>query len=141
LLKYLEPAVFLFRTAAAVAIVLTVGLGAGFCAETDSVRANTAWKGEIRQGARAFPATIQILARNGNRIRGEIDFVCGSNRCELTFQGDVVDATTVVWITGKKAGPVTVPGLYFGKVDGKRLSGTWQVPTAGQYDHFSVQLQ
>ena len=67
-------------------------------------------------------------------------FKFGGELCQLTFQGNVVDGRTVVWITDKKAGNVTFPGLYIGKVEGKTISGTWQVPSANQYDRFSVKL-
>jgi hypothetical protein len=87
-----------------------------------------------------FPTTIYILYRNGNRIKGEIDFNIPSGLGKLTFQGNVIDNNMVVWITDKKEGNVTYPGFYFGKISGNQITGTWQVPSASQYDRFSVTL-
>ena len=44
----------------------------------------------------------------------------------------------IAWITDKKKGPVTYPGLYVGRIDGDRIAGTWQVPSARQHDEFSL---
>ena len=125
------------------AALLVAGISgntAGADDEKDALQANTVWKGEIRQGGDTFPATIQITERNKDRIRGEIHFKTDSGLNKLTFQGNVIDGGTVAWITDKKEGNVTHPGLYTGKVKGKTLSGNWQVPSAGQYDTFSVKL-
>ena len=107
----------------------------------DPVQAKTVWKGEIRQDDEVFPATVYINERDKERIQGEVHFESrGGELCKLTFRGNVVDRQTVVWITDKKEGNVTFPGLYIGKVEGKTISGTWQVPSAEQYDRFSVKL-
>jgi len=31
---------------------------------------------------------------------------------------------------------ISYPGLYLGKLTGRELTGTWQVPSANQYDRF-----
>ena len=108
--------------------------------EKDPLAANTVWKGEIRQGTEVFPTTIYIKERDKDRIRGEIHFKTDRGVNKLTFQGNVVEGRTVAWITDKKEGTVTFPGLYIGTLKGKSLSGVWQVPSAGQYDTFSVKL-
>jgi hypothetical protein len=108
--------------------------------EKDPLRADTVWKGEIRQGTETFPTTIFIQQRDKDRIRGEIHFKTESGLNKLTFQGNVVEGRTVAWITDKKEGNVTYPGLYTGTIKGKTLSGNWQVPSAGQYDTFAVKL-
>jgi hypothetical protein len=105
-----------------------------------SVQAKTVWKGEIRQDGEVFPATVYINDRDKGRIKGEVHFESNGELHKLTFQGNVVDRQTVVWITDKKEGNVTSPGLYIGKVEGKTISGVWQVPSANQYDRFSVKL-
>jgi hypothetical protein len=129
----------LLMMAAVVAVLLTqYRVWAGD--EKDVVQPNTLWKGEILQDGQVFPATISINARDNDRIKGEVHFKFGGELCQLTFQGNVVGGRTVVWITDKKEGNVTFPGLYIGKVEGKTISGTWQVPGANQYDRFSVKL-
>jgi hypothetical protein len=107
---------------------------------SDLIQSRTIWKGKIQQGAEIFPATIFIQARNGDRLKGEIHFGAMSNPNKLTFQGNVIDSKTVVWITDKKEGNVTFPGLYIGKINGSSIKGVWQVPSANQYDLFSVKL-
>jgi hypothetical protein len=109
--------------------------------EKDPVQPKTVWKGEIRQEGEDFPATIYINGRDNERIKGEVHFQdWHGDECKLTFHGNVVDRQTVVWITDKKEGNGTFPGLYIGKVKGDTISGTWQVPSAKQYDRFSVKL-
>jgi hypothetical protein len=104
------------------------------------LQANTVWKGEIRQRTKVFPTTIYINERNNEHIRGEIHFKTERGLYKLTFQGNVVEGRTVAWITDKKEGLVTFPGLYIGTIKGKSIAGVWQVPSAGQYDTFSVKL-
>jgi len=106
----------------------------------DFLQVNTVWSGEIRQGTAAFPAAIYIKGRDKDRIRGEIHFQVGSVLNKLTFQGNIIDGRTVAWITDKKEGAVTYPGLYIGTLKNKSLSGIWQVPSANQYDIFTVKL-
>ena len=108
--------------------------------DKDPVQPKSVWKGEIRQEGQVFPAAIFINERDEDRIKGEVNFKFNGELCKLTFQGNVVDGHTVVWITDKKEGNVTFPGLYIGKIEGRTLSGTWQVPGAKQYDRFSVKL-
>jgi hypothetical protein len=108
--------------------------------EQKSIQQGSRWVGQIFQGNQSFPTTIYISDRNGNRMKGEIDFNTPSGRSKLTFQGNIIDNNMVVWITDKKEGNVTYPGLYFGKISGNKITGTWQVPSAGQYDRFSVML-
>lgn len=43
-------------------------------------------------------------------------------------------------MTDKVSGDVTYPGLYDGAVGGNALAGTWEVPSAGQFDTFFVRL-
>jgi len=119
---------------------LVVGIAAHAGDEKDVLKARTVWKGEIRQGSGAFPATMYIHERDGDRIRGEIHFTSRDELCKLTFQGNVIEGGKVAWITDKKEGSVTFPGLYVGTIKGTTLSGVWQVPSAGQYDTFSVKL-
>lgn len=135
------------RVTAACVLVLLAGVGIvalarpeARAAEKGPVQPKTVWKGEIRQDGAVFPATVYINERDQERITGEVHFTAGGELCKLTLQGNVVDEKTVVWITDKKEGNVTSPGLYIGKVDGKTISGTWQVPSANQYDRFSVKL-
>jgi hypothetical protein len=106
----------------------------------DALKAKTVWKGEIRQGSEVFPATIYVNERDKDRIRGEVHFTSRGELNTLTFQGNVIEGGKVAWITDKKEGNVTFPGLYIGTIKGKTLSGVWQVPSAGQYDTFSVKL-
>ena len=106
----------------------------------DPLRQGSRWKGEILQGNQTFPTTIYISNRSGERIKGEIDFTTSSGLSKLTFQGNIIDRNTVAWITDKKEGNVTYPGLYVGKISGNQISGIWQVPSAGQYDRFTVTL-
>jgi hypothetical protein len=106
----------------------------------DLIQANTVWRGQIDYGAEIFPTTIFIQQRNRDRVSGEIHFSRGQHLGKLTFQGNIVDKNTIVWITHKKAGNVTFPGLYIGKITGNKISGSWQVPSANQYDRFSVVL-
>jgi len=108
--------------------------------DKDPVQPKTVWKGEIRQDNEVFPTTIYFNSRVKDRIKGEVHFKRDGDLQKLTFEGNVVDGRTVVWITDKKEGDVTFPGLYIGKVKGKTISGTWQVPSAKQYDRFAVKL-
>lgn len=62
----------------------------------------------------------------------------------LSFQGGeriVAGERIVVWITDRQSGNVTFPGLYIGQVNGDTLSGTWEVPSVGQFDTFEVVRQ
>jgi hypothetical protein len=103
---------------------------------------NTSWKGEIQihQGGVVLPTTISFEERDGDRIKGEIRWTSLGKSSALSFQGNIVDGSRVVWITDKKEGDVTYPGLYIGKIEGDSISGTWQVPSAGQYGRFQVKL-
>jgi hypothetical protein len=126
---------------AAVCLTGAVGGVARGADEKDPLRADTVWKGEIHQGTEVLTTTIYIKERDKDRIRGEIHFKSPrGNLAKLTFQGNVVDGRTVAWITDKKEGNVTYPGLYIGTIKEKTLSGVWQVPSDGQYDTFSVEL-
>jgi hypothetical protein len=107
---------------------------------SDLIQPNTVWKGQIEHGAEIFPTAIFIQQRNRDRVTGEIHFGWGQRLNKLTFQGNIVDGNIIVWITNKKEGNVTFPGLYIGKINGNRISGSWQVPSANQYDRFSVVL-
>jgi hypothetical protein len=126
--------------AAALGAVLLTQYGAWAGDNKDPVQPRTVWKGEIRQDTEVFPTTIYINSRDRDRITGEVHFEVGGALNKLTFEGNVVDRRTVVWITDKQEGNVTYPGLYIGKVEGKTISGTWQVPSANQYDRFTVKL-
>ena len=107
--------------------------------QVDPLQQATVWRGSIYQGNAAYPATITILTRSADRITGEIQLVLGDGAQNiLVFQGNVIGADTVVWITDRKTGNVTSPGLYFGHIVGDRLTGVWQVPSVGQYDRFEV---
>ena len=106
----------------------------------DPVQPDTVWKGEIYQGNNSFAATVHVQQRESDRIKGEIDFATNGGLNKLAFQGNIVGGDVVVWITDKIAGNVTYPGLYIGKIEGDKISGTWQVPSAGQYDQFSLSL-
>ncbi len=106
----------------------------------DYLNAKTVWNGQIQQDDETFSAKIFIHQRDGDRIKGEIHFRTQSGLNKLTFQGNILENNTVVWITDKKEGNATFPGLYIGKIEGKIISGTWQVPSANQYDKFSVKL-
>ncbi|HUS24609.1 MAG TPA: hypothetical protein VM369_06650 [Candidatus Binatia bacterium] len=120
---------------------LVAGLGlAGAALAADPLQPNSVWRGEIRQGSAAFATTIYIKARDQDRVRGEIHFKVGDAVNKLTFQGDVIEGRTVAWITDRKEGAVTYPGLYVGTLSENTLSGTWQVPSAKQYDRFTVKL-
>src|SRR5262245_38166826 len=106
----------------------------------DPLQAKSVWRGEIRQDAEVFPTIIFIHQRDKDRIKGEIQFTSDGELHKLTFEGNVLEGGKVAWITDKKEGSVTFPGLYIGTIKGKTLSGVWQVPSAGQYDTFSVKL-
>src|SRR5688572_20930255 len=108
---------------AASAMVALTWHPAGAADEKDPLQPKTVWKGQIHQDGDAFPATIHITERDKERIKGEVHFQPGEELCKLTFEGNVVDRQTVVWITDKKEGNVTFPGLYVGKVEGKTISG------------------
>lgn len=99
----------------------------------------TLWQGHIRQGEECFAASVVIWERGEERVEGEIRFTSPMGESQLTFEGRVVDRNTIVWITDKKDGPVTYPGLYVGRIDGDHISGTWQVPSANQYDRFALE--
>ena len=97
----------------------------------DPVQPDTVWKGEIYQGNNSFAATLHIQQREGDRIRGELDFVTNGGLNKLAFQGNIVDGDVVVWITDKIAGNVTYPGLYIGKIEGDKISGLGKSPVPG----------
>jgi hypothetical protein len=103
-----------------------------------AVQSNTVWKGEITQETQTFPAVISIDERSGDLIKGKVDFMTSQGVGKLVFEGTVVDGSIVVWMTDKLEGNVTYPGLYIGKLDANRISGTWSVPSAKQYGRFSV---
>lgn len=107
----------------------------------DAFVPKTEWEGEIRQGDSSFPATIYVQTRMNDRIRGEIHFKVGDTVSKLYFSGSVIDGNRIAWITAKKEGDVTVPGLYIGALKGKTLNGTWEVPSVGQYDTFTATLK
>jgi hypothetical protein len=126
------------------ALIACFILCGGLCASSqaqgsDTLQAKSVWKGVILQDDQAFATTIYVETRNGERLTGEIDFVAQDVVKKLTFEGSVADHDIVAWITDKKEGEVTFPGLYIGKISGDQLSGTWQVPSAKQFGRFSVQ--
>lgn len=55
----------------------------------------------------------------------------------LTFEGMIV-GDQVSWITDKKRGDVTFPGLYVGTLKEDSLTGIWRVPSFGQRDKFEL---
>jgi hypothetical protein len=118
-----------------------VARGAEVSEHTDPLQMNSVWSGEIHQGTAVFRTTIYILGRDKDRVRGEIHFQTTGGLNKLTFQGNIVDGHTVAWITDKKEGAVTFPGLYVGTLKENSVSGIWQVPSAGQYDTFAVTLK
>lgn len=103
----------------------------------------TVWKGSITQGTTSFPATFNIEPVRAGRLRGEITFSIDGTTMKLAFQGALRNAggqRIVAIITDKVLGDVTYPGLYVGSVQGNTLAGTWEVPSAGQFDTFAVKL-
>ncbi len=105
--------------------------------EKDLFQPGSVWKGEIHQDGDVFKASCTIRERNRERLKGDLEFTTPrGSRGELTLEGKIVDGSTVAWITDKKAGDVTYPGLYLGKLTGREFTGTWQVPSANQYDRF-----
>lgn len=103
----------------------------------------TVWTGSIAQGSDRFPATFRIAPIEDARLKGEIVFSIDGTEMKLSFQGALRKAggqRIVAFITDKVSGDVTYPGLYVGSVQGNVLAGTWEVPSAGQFDTFAVTL-
>lgn len=112
-------------------------------AEANPFARSTIWKGSITQGTTTFPATFNIEPVHEGRLKGEITFSIDGNKMKLAFQGalrNVGGQRIVAIITDKVSGDVTYPGLYVGSVQGNTLAGTWEVPSAGQFDTFAVKL-
>jgi hypothetical protein len=107
--------------------------------EEHSEVAPSVWTGHIRQDDESFPTTVFMWERDEGLLEGEIYFTTPEGLCELTFAGRIVDENTLVWITDRKTGDVTYPGLYVSKLDGHRIVGTWQVPSANQCDQFYLE--
>jgi hypothetical protein len=105
----------------------------------DALQANTVWNTTIEQDGRGFPATITILRRTGERIQGEIQFFNADGEAVLSFDG-TVRGKSVVWKTNKNKGSVTYPGNYVATLDGKTVSGTWEVPSVPHGGRFTMTL-
>jgi hypothetical protein len=104
----------------------------------DAFRANSIWKGMIRQDDRLFMATLVVISRDLNKVSGRLEWTVdesGEAR-RLSFAGKILEGTYLAFITDKLEGRVTFPGLYFGKLEGRTFSGTWQVPGWAQFDAF-----
>lgn len=67
----------------------------------DPVRAETIWRGEVRQGTNIIPATLYFTERDDDRIKGELHIEIRGQINKFTLQGNIVDQRTVVWITDK----------------------------------------
>lgn len=136
---------FGFFARAVGAVFVLVALSFGAAAESaDPFAKESVWTGSIRQGSESFPATITLKVDDMARVTGEVRFTIDAAEAKLSLQGvlrNVKGQKMVVWITDKKAGDVTYPGLYVASLNGKTLAGTWQVPSAGQFDTFSVTLK
>jgi len=134
---------FLARGVGAVLVLVALSFGAA-AESADPFAKESVWTGSIRQGSESFPATITLKVDDMARVTGEIRFTIDATEAKLSLQGvlrNVNGQKMVVWITDKKAGDVTYPGLYVASLNGKTLGGTWQVPSAGQFDTFSVTLK
>jgi hypothetical protein len=125
-------------------VSLVLGLSVSSASEPknrDRLSAGSVWKGVCFQGDRVFGIQVKITKRTANDLWGEIDLDFRDGCAgKLTFEG-MVEGDRVSWITDKKAGDVTFPGLYVGTLEGKSLSGVWRVPTFRQRDKFVLKLE
>jgi uncharacterized protein (TIGR02996 family) len=98
----------------------------------DRLAAGTTWEGELKQSHYAFPTTLRLVRREGNRFEGRMrqDFTAlYRSRLGGTFhfRGVVVGAH-VAFVTFRKTRAAAGPGLYqFRLSRRKRLTGTWAV--------------
>jgi hypothetical protein len=95
----------------------------------DLIQTHAVWQCWVEQDQRVFPGTLTILERRGADFRGEMKLDFGNHRWgQYTFHGEMNDGH-MAFLTDRKAGAVTFPGLYVGKVKGRSIIGTWRVPT------------
>jgi uncharacterized protein (TIGR02996 family) len=94
--------------------------------------AGTTWEGELKQRPYAFPTTLWLRKREGNRFEGDMkeDFTAMYGAAvdgTFHFRGAVVGAH-VAFVTWRMEGAAAGPGLYQFRVSRrKRWSGTWGV--------------
>ena len=94
--------------------------------------AGTAWVGELRQGTYAFPTTLWLRKRDGNRFEGDMkeDFSAMYGHKvggRFYFRGAVV-GSHLAFVTYRTKGAAAGPGLYqFRLSRRKRWTGTWGV--------------
>jgi uncharacterized protein (TIGR02996 family) len=98
----------------------------------DPLAPGTTWEGKLKQSRYAFPTTLRLVKRDGNRFEGDMrqDFrvmyrsaVAGT----FHFRGVVVGAH-VAFVTWRMEGAASGPGLYqFRLGEQNRWTGTWAV--------------
>jgi uncharacterized protein (TIGR02996 family) len=104
---------------------------------SDPLQAATTWKGQVEQNSRIFPTRMQVRRREGNFITGEMRCQFESGAGEWTYEG-VVMGPHVAYVTDRKSGSVTYPGLYLGRLDGVKFTGRWRVPSFSQEGDFRL---
>jgi uncharacterized protein (TIGR02996 family) len=94
--------------------------------------AGTTWEGKLKQGPYAFPTTLQLRKRDGNRFEGDMrqDFRTMYRSAVdgvFHFRG-VAIGEHVAFVTWKMEGAAAGPGLYQFQVSRRnRWDGTWGV--------------
>jgi uncharacterized protein (TIGR02996 family) len=98
--------------------------------------AGTTWEGELFQGRHAFPTTLRLSKREGNRFQGRMHedfssmFWPGADGT-FYFRGVVVGYAHVAFVTYRREGLAAAPGLYLFRLTRRgRLNGTWQLDTS-----------
>jgi len=94
--------------------------------------AGTTWEGQLKQAPWAFPTTLWLRRRQGNRIEGDMDedfsSMYGAPRSGTFYFRGVVVGAHVAFVTWRVVGAGSGPGLYQFRVSRrKRWTGTWAV--------------
>jgi uncharacterized protein (TIGR02996 family) len=98
----------------------------------DHLTAGTTWEGELLQPPYAFPTTLRLCTRDGNRFEGDMteDFAAmyGMPVDGTFYFRGVVVGEHVAFVTLRIEGAGSGPGLYQFRVNHqKRWTGTWEV--------------
>jgi uncharacterized protein (TIGR02996 family) len=101
------------------------------------VPGGTSWRGEVEQDGRIFPTLMRVFRRRGNVIEGDMRCKFDVDRFGRFSYDGVVIGPYVAFVTDRKSGTVSYPGLYIGRIEEETIKGWWQVPCYFQKGEFS----
>jgi uncharacterized protein (TIGR02996 family) len=119
-----------FRVLAAPSLALF--LVADYASAGDPLTAGTTWEGKLKQAPYAFPTTLRIVQRDGNRFEGDMTqsfraMYRAAVNGTFHFRG-VIAGAHAAFVTWRVEGSGSGPGLYQLRIGPQhRLTVTWAV--------------